>query len=170
MDGSGVFRSVSPVAAAQTLSARFWGLDLSAGLPRVISREGVYAAPGEFGRIRDFLKREFPLFTEEELGAAPHAAIANAKRRYLDGACDLTDNRRDGRRPRGLEQLLHSDFRSQRSVSTTIDDSTVHTRLPLRATTEASRRARGCRNLSLKSRDVTPIQRAPLPRHRPPTD
>ena len=76
-DRSGTYRSTLP---PRTLSQRFWGLDLAAGLPRVLSSDGVHAVRGELPRIAEFLKREFPMFTEEELGSQPDPRILEAKR------------------------------------------------------------------------------------------
>jgi hypothetical protein len=91
---SGTYRSVSPT---QSLSAKFWGLDLRANLPRVLSHDGVEAVPGEIERVRAFLAEEFPSFTEEELGSAPHAAMASSKRSYLQTRCDLIELRHNDR-------------------------------------------------------------------------
>ena len=90
---SGVYNTLPP----QTLSERFWGLNLSQRLPRVLSRDGVQAVRGELGRVRDFLLQAFPMFTEEELGALPDPRMAEAKRRYLLTASDLIELQHEGR-------------------------------------------------------------------------
>jgi hypothetical protein len=87
--------SVLPGSA--TLSARLWGLDLNKGLPRTLTSDGVQATPGEHARVRDFLATEFPAFREEELGAAPSARMLDAKRWYLNNACDVVELRHDDR-------------------------------------------------------------------------
>jgi ribosomal protein S18 acetylase RimI-like enzyme len=91
---SGTYRSTLP---PQTLSSRFWGLDLSSKLPRVLSRDGIEAVRGELGRVREFLVQAFPTFTEEELGVVPDPRMVEAKRRYLHTASDLIELRHDGR-------------------------------------------------------------------------
>jgi hypothetical protein len=91
---SGTYRSPLPPC---TLSARFWGLDLCKGLPRLMSRDGVEAVRGDLGRVRDFLVHEFPSFTEEELGAVPDPRMLDAKRLYLSTACDLVELRHEDR-------------------------------------------------------------------------
>jgi hypothetical protein len=93
-DRSGTFRSVSPT---QSLSAKFWGLDLRANLPRVLSHDGVEAAPGEIDRVRAFLAAEFPCLTEEKLGASPNAAMVSSKRSYIQTRCDLIELRHNDR-------------------------------------------------------------------------
>lgn len=94
MERSGSYRTTLP---AQTLSARFWGLDLSRGLPRVLSRDGVEAVPGELGRVCEFLVQAFPTFTEEELDADPDPRMVEAKRHYLRTASDLIELQHEGR-------------------------------------------------------------------------
>ena len=84
----------SPVA--RTLSDTFWRLDLYAGLPRVLTRDGVEATVGDLDRIRDFLVREFPTLTEEGQGNLLTDAIAHTKRWYLGTACDLIELRHRG--------------------------------------------------------------------------
>jgi hypothetical protein len=91
---SGTYQSTLP---PRTLSARFWGLDLCKGLPRVMSSDGVEAVRGELARVRDFLLCAFPSFTEEELGAQPDARMVDAKRLYLSTACDLVELRHEDR-------------------------------------------------------------------------
>ncbi len=91
---SGIYRSARP---PQTLSARFWGLDLTERLPRVMSRDGVQAVAGELGRVRDFLVQSFPMFTEENLGAQPSPRMVEAKRHYLLTASDLIELQHEGR-------------------------------------------------------------------------
>ncbi|HKU37805.1 MAG TPA: GNAT family N-acetyltransferase [Polyangiales bacterium] len=93
-DRSGTYRSSLP---PQTLSQRFWGLDFSNGLPRTLSNDGVHGARGELSRVREFLEREFPTFTEEELGAQLDPRMADAKRAYLLKACDLIEMRHEDR-------------------------------------------------------------------------
>jgi hypothetical protein len=93
-DRSATHRSTLP---PRTLSQQFWGLDLAAGLPRVLSNDGVHAVRGEISRIAEFLKRDFPTFTEEELGSQPDSRILDAKRAYLRTACDLIELRHEGR-------------------------------------------------------------------------
>jgi ribosomal protein S18 acetylase RimI-like enzyme len=83
---SGVYRTLPP-----QLSARFWGLELTKRLPRVLSRDGVQAVRGDLGRIRDFLFEAFPTFTEEDAGASPDSRMADAKRIYLSTASDLIE-------------------------------------------------------------------------------
>jgi hypothetical protein len=80
-----------------TLSARLWGLDLSAGLPQVLSTQGVEAVTGDLSRIRQFLLEQFPWFGEEHLGATPTECMVDAKRRYLITACDVIELRHEGR-------------------------------------------------------------------------
>jgi len=92
-DRSGTFRSVSPT---QSLSAKFWGLDLRANLPRVLSHDGVEAVPGEIDRVRAFLAEEFSSFAEEALGMNPSASMTRAKLEYLTRACDSIELRHMG--------------------------------------------------------------------------
>jgi hypothetical protein len=91
---SGGRRSTSPPAK---LSARFWGLDLAKTLPRVLSRDGVEAVPGELGRVCEFLAEAFPTFSEGELDAAPDPRMVEAKRDYLCRVSDLIELRHEGR-------------------------------------------------------------------------
>lgn len=93
-DASGVFRSLIPGAP---FSRRLWGLDLGAGLPRKLSRDGVVAVSGETSSVRAFLDAEFAVLTQEGLGAAPSSAGAEAKRRYLESTCDFMELRHDAR-------------------------------------------------------------------------
>ena len=88
---------VAPLVENGSLSARLWGLDLNKGLPRTLTSDGVRAAPGEMSRVRDFLAQHFPLFREEDLGAAPSAHMLEAKRWYLRNACDVLELRHDER-------------------------------------------------------------------------
>ena len=94
---SGTYRSLAPQRVSsvppQTLSARFWGADLSRDLPRVLSRDGVQAVRGDLGRVGEFLKQAFPTFTEEELGADLSPRMLEAKGRYLRTASDLIELR-----------------------------------------------------------------------------
>jgi hypothetical protein len=90
---SGTFRA--PVT--RTLSDEFWSLDLTRGLPRVITRDGIELAAGDLDRIRHFLKTVFPTLTEEGLGAAPlEPSVAQTKRWYLGAASDLLELRKRG--------------------------------------------------------------------------
>ena len=93
IEQSGLFSTLPP----QTLSQRFWGLDLAERLPRVLSRDGVEAVRGELGRVRDFLVQAFPTFTEEDAGAQPDPRMAEAKRQYLLTASDLIELQHEGR-------------------------------------------------------------------------
>lgn len=77
------------------LSELFWGVDLGAGLPRLLSEDGICAERGEIGRIGAFLQDEFPFFAEEQPGALDER-IAATKRWYLSAACDLLELRQDG--------------------------------------------------------------------------
>jgi hypothetical protein len=89
---SGTFRAPT----ARTLSDEFWNLDLTRGLPRVISRDGVSIAAGDITRIRHFLKTVFPSLTEEGLGAAPlEPNVADTKRWYLGERSDLLELRKE---------------------------------------------------------------------------
>jgi hypothetical protein len=83
-------------AVSRTLSETFWRLDLYAGLPRVLTRDGTEATIGDLDRIRGFLTREFPSLTEEGLGAQLSPTIAHTKRWYLGAACDLIELRHRG--------------------------------------------------------------------------
>lgn len=80
-----------------SLSATLWGLDLSQGLPRVLSQDGIIATPGDLTRVRTFIAEEFPSFGEESLGATPSETIIDAKRWYLRSACDAIELRHEGR-------------------------------------------------------------------------
>jgi hypothetical protein len=87
----------SALPSSATLSARLWGLDLNKGLPRTLTSDGVQAAPGELTRVRDFLATEFPALREEDLGGSPSARMLDAKRWYLQNACDVIELRHDDR-------------------------------------------------------------------------
>lgn len=87
---SGSYRRVS---TRQTLSAKFWGLDLCASLPRALSSDGVEAVPGEIDRVRDFIALEFPAFMEDAFGVQQTAEMLASKRRYLETRCDLIELR-----------------------------------------------------------------------------
>jgi hypothetical protein len=90
---SGTFRQ--PVS--RTLSDTFWRLDLTRGLPRELSKDGIVCTAGEFKRVRNFLKRVFPTLTEEGLAAAPlDPRLLHTKQWYLGQACDLLELRKDG--------------------------------------------------------------------------
>lgn len=92
---SGTYRSLTPESMSsrpsQTLSARFWGADLSQSLPRVLSRDGVQAVPGNLERVGEFLTRAFPSFSEEEHGAQLSPRMLEAKSHYLRTASDLIE-------------------------------------------------------------------------------
>ena len=98
---SGTYRSLAPQRVSsqppQTLSARFWGADLSRDLPRVLSRDGVQAVRGDLARVGEFLKQTFPTFTEEELGADLSPRMVEAKGHYLGTASDLIELQHEGR-------------------------------------------------------------------------
>ena len=99
--GSGTYRSALPRSMSsrppQTLSARFWGADLSQNLPRVLSRDGVQAVRGDLARVGEFLKQAFPSFSEEELGAQLSPRMIEAKVHYLRTASDLIEVQHLGR-------------------------------------------------------------------------
>jgi hypothetical protein len=92
-DQSGTFRAPT----ARTLSDEFWNLDLTRGLPRAMTRDGIELTAGEIDRIRHFLQTVFPTLTEEGLGAAPlEPSVAHTKRWYLGAASDLLELRKRG--------------------------------------------------------------------------
>lgn len=88
---------VPQVSRSNSLSVRLWGLNLNKGLPRTLTSDGVYAAPGDMSRVRDFLAQNFPTFREEDLGASLSTHILEAKRWYLNNACDVLELRHDER-------------------------------------------------------------------------
>jgi hypothetical protein len=88
---------ICPAPPITSLSATLWGLDLSRGLPRVLSHDGITATTGDLTRVRTFLAEEFPSFAEEALGATPCESIVDAKRWYLRAACDAIELRHEGR-------------------------------------------------------------------------
>src|SRR5262245_40660390 len=83
--------------ATLTLSGRLWGLDLTKGLPRVLTHDGVEATVGELSRVRGFIVDEFPFFGEEWLGAKPSPIMVDAKLWYLNTASDLIELRHHGK-------------------------------------------------------------------------
>jgi hypothetical protein len=83
--------------SSTTLSARLWGLDFTKTSPRTLTSDGVQAVPGDMTRACDFLAREFPAFREEHSGVIPSAKMLDAKRWYLQSACDVIELRHDDR-------------------------------------------------------------------------
>ena len=87
-------RSALPPRPTQSL--QLWGLDLSAGLQKRLSNDGVLAVPGDFNRIVMFLRQNYAMFSEESQGADPSAIIQRSKHSYLSTACDLIELRHNG--------------------------------------------------------------------------
>ena len=79
-----------------TLGGRLWGLDLTVGLPQVLSTQGVEAVAGDMSRVRRFLTEHFPWLGEEALGACPTARMVDAKRVYFRTTCDVVELRHAG--------------------------------------------------------------------------
>jgi hypothetical protein len=71
-------------------SKDLWNLDLSIGLPRVLSKSGVVAIPGELSSTMDFLRREFPTFAESLPLTAEDLA---AKTAFFLNTCDFIELR-----------------------------------------------------------------------------
>jgi hypothetical protein len=93
-NGDVVATTPSPITS---LSEKLWGLELSRGLPHVLSHDGITAMPGDLSRVRSFLAEEFPWFGEESFGAPPNETIVDAKRWYLRSACDAIELRLEDR-------------------------------------------------------------------------
>lgn len=85
---------VVPVARVScALSQRFWGFDLCEALPYEVATDGVVAQRGELSRIRTFLASEYPSLTEDAVAGGKRRRVAQAKRDYLEAACDLIELR-----------------------------------------------------------------------------
>lgn len=74
-------------------SRDLWNLDLSVGLPRVLSSSGVTATVGELQTTQEFLRREFPTFIES-MPLTPKESAAKAA--YFLATCDFIELRHDG--------------------------------------------------------------------------
>lgn len=81
---------------SQTLSKQFWNCDLSQRLPLTLTQAGTQAVAGDITRIRAFLMEQFPCLTEDASHAAQSELCNQAKRRYLESACDLIELRHAG--------------------------------------------------------------------------
>jgi ribosomal protein S18 acetylase RimI-like enzyme len=84
------------VLPRHTQTLQMWGFDLCAELPKKLSNDAILAVPGDFNRIGKFLEENYGLFSEEQQGAAPSAAIQKSKLAYLSNSCDLIELRHNG--------------------------------------------------------------------------
>jgi ribosomal protein S18 acetylase RimI-like enzyme len=87
-------RSVLPLRPTHSL--QLLGLDLTVGLPKKLSNDGVLAVPGDFNRIVAFLRKNYAMFSEESHGAGPSEVIQQSKHTYLSACCDLIELRHKG--------------------------------------------------------------------------
>ena len=91
--GTGAFARVS---AQESLTQAYWGIDLLANLPCQLTSDGVTAVQGDALRAGEFLRREFPLLTEEGLGGVSSQQARRTKHHYLLANCDLFEIRHHG--------------------------------------------------------------------------
>jgi hypothetical protein len=97
-ESTGVFDrpKAHPSPSGITLSNKLWGLDMTNGLPCVLSSDGVEAVAGEFGRVVAFIAEQFESLTEDT-AAQPHESTKAAKQWFLGSASDLIELRHAGR-------------------------------------------------------------------------
>jgi hypothetical protein len=98
-ESTGVFDrpQALPSAGGATLSNKIWGLDMTEGLPCVLSSDGIEAVAGELARVQAFIAEQFGSLTEEANATQPHASTAAAKQWFLGCASDLIELRHNGR-------------------------------------------------------------------------